>query len=277
MTDETGLPVKFELGAKAEFSATISTEIPSASTGRFVDMVTDIFRPFSEARGLKADQIRLQREDVLYEIATRANRRLAFERPTTPLDLKFLVPFLEKASTENPSSILVDWWAGLLSGTLSGRSAQHPLFVDFLAKLTPAEAILLQRMWNEATHVSIGSVESRDVVSKLIDDTIGDRHINGERYEVAIGEVLSAIPSEASKRGVLIHYCALPGKSGLTELVQDELDLDTLDRCVAIGVLNKNSAHFPIPTPFIGEFRCSIEYYSFSRMGHALMSACHGD
>jgi hypothetical protein len=34
-----------------------------------VDALTDIIRPFSERRGLKGDQIRLQREEVLVEVA----------------------------------------------------------------------------------------------------------------------------------------------------------------------------------------------------------------
>ncbi len=276
MINDTGLPVKFEVGAKAEFSATISTEIPPDSSGRFVDMVTDIFRPFSEARGLRADQIRLQREDVLYEIAMRANKRLAVDKPTTPLDLKFLVPFLEKASTENPGSSLVEWWAGLLGGALSDKSAQHPLFIDFLAKLTPTEATLLQQLWTESTDVSVGSVKCRDIISEFVERIIGNRHIDGIQYEGAINEVLKRVPTEAALRGLLIQHIAIPGKSGLSEFIHHDLDLDTLDRCVAVGVLSQESAHFPIPTPFIGEFRCSVEYYSFSRVGHALMCACHG-
>jgi hypothetical protein len=65
------VPVSFDvgLGAKAEIKAEIKTEVPSEASGRFLEAITDIFRPFSEARGLRADQIRLQREDVLIEIA----------------------------------------------------------------------------------------------------------------------------------------------------------------------------------------------------------------
>jgi hypothetical protein len=54
--------------ARASLEARISTEIPSQSSGRLLDTVTDMFRPFAERRGLKADLIRLQREEVLIEI-----------------------------------------------------------------------------------------------------------------------------------------------------------------------------------------------------------------
>jgi hypothetical protein len=51
---------------------------------------------------LKADQIRLQREDVLIEIAKKAKERLAIEKqPIKPIPNKILVPLLEAASNED--------------------------------------------------------------------------------------------------------------------------------------------------------------------------------
>jgi len=102
------------LSARASLEAKISTEIPSQSTGRLVDAVTDVFRPFAERRGLKADPIRLQREDVLIEIAKKAYNRLEIENAVpSPIPTKFLVPFLEKASLEDGDSYLIDRWADL--------------------------------------------------------------------------------------------------------------------------------------------------------------------
>jgi hypothetical protein len=51
-------------------------KVPSRALGRLtdsasrgLDALVDLIKPFSEARGLRGDQIRLQREDVLIEIA----------------------------------------------------------------------------------------------------------------------------------------------------------------------------------------------------------------
>ena len=131
--------------ARASLEARISTEIPSQSSGRLLDTITDIFRPFAERRGLKADLIRLQREEVLIEIAKKAYRRLAIEKAEpSPIPTKFLVPFLEKASLEDGDSFLLDRWADLLVSSSMAPASAHPRFVQILSELGAAEAKLLR-------------------------------------------------------------------------------------------------------------------------------------
>lgn len=139
------IAVDVGLSAKASLEAKISTEIPAQSTGRLLDAVTDIFRPFSERRGLKADLIRLQREDVLLEIARKATARLEIEnRQPAQIPNKFLVPFLEKASLEEAESALIDRWVDLLVSSTIDPAVAHPRFVQILSEITPAEAQLLR-------------------------------------------------------------------------------------------------------------------------------------
>jgi hypothetical protein len=139
--------VDIGLGAKASLEVKVSTEIPAQSTGRLLDTLTDIFRPFSERRGLKVDQIRLQREEVLIEIARKAHHRSKIEnQPINPLPNKFLVPFLEKASLEELDSNLVDRWADLLVSTSLDPAGAHPRFVHVLSELSAAEAQLLRHI-----------------------------------------------------------------------------------------------------------------------------------
>jgi hypothetical protein len=141
---EPGVSVDIGLGAKASLEAKVSTEIPAQSTGRLVDALTDILRPFSERRGLKADQIRLQREEVLIEIARKAHHRLEIEnQPINPLPNKFLVPFLEKASLEELDSVLMDRWADLLASSSADPGSAHPRYVQILSEITADEAHLL--------------------------------------------------------------------------------------------------------------------------------------
>lgn len=139
--------VDIGLSARASLEAKVSTEIPAQSSGRLVDALTDIIRPFSERRGLKADQTRLQREDVLIEIAGKARHRMEIEHQIIqPLPNKFLVPFLEKASLEEPGSILIDRWTDLLvSGALDPSSA-HPRFVQILSELASNEVMFLRNL-----------------------------------------------------------------------------------------------------------------------------------
>jgi hypothetical protein len=143
-------PIKIDIGvgAKATLSASVSTEIPTASSGRLLDAITDMFRPFSERRGLKADQIRLQREEVLIEIAKRARARLQLEgHQSQPLPNKFLVPFLEAASLEeSDSDILIERWADLLAACSLDPKSAHPRFVQILSEMTSDDAKLLRRI-----------------------------------------------------------------------------------------------------------------------------------
>lgn len=142
---EPNVAVEIGLGARASLEAKISTEIPAQSSGRLVDALTDIIRPFSERRGLKADQVRLQREEVLIEIARRARHRLEIgNQPINPLPNKFLVPFLEKASLEELDSVLLDRWADLLASCSADPASAHPRFVQILSELNAEEAQLLR-------------------------------------------------------------------------------------------------------------------------------------
>jgi hypothetical protein len=135
------------LSARASLEARISTEIPSQSTGRLVDAITDLFRPFTERRGFKADLIRLQREDVLIEIAKKAYCRLEIENAVpSPIPTKFLVPFLEKASLEEEESYLIDRWVDLLVSSSKAPETAHPRFVQILSEIGAAEAQLLRNI-----------------------------------------------------------------------------------------------------------------------------------
>ena len=86
---------------------------------------------------MRADQIRLQREDVLFMIAEKARARLVMGKaPTTALPLKTIVPLLGKASLEEPTDeFMLSKWADLL---VSGATTQnvHPRFITILAELT---------------------------------------------------------------------------------------------------------------------------------------------
>ena len=139
------LPLSVDIGVKANLE--IKAEVPKQSAGRLVDALTDIFRPFTEARGLKADQIRLQREDVLFEIAKKARARAVLEEVELhPVPTKLLVPFIEKASLEDLDKDMQDRWAALLLSASKEYHARHLTFVDILTRLSSDELRLLEEI-----------------------------------------------------------------------------------------------------------------------------------
>ncbi len=140
-------PVNIDIGARAEAKFEVKAEIPASSAGRFVDAITDIFRPFSEGRGLRADQIRLQREDVLIEIAKKARARVEIEnKPTKPIPNKFLVPYLEKGSLEDQHSELMQAWANLLVEAAQNFDPKLNVYTDILSKINGKDADFLSKI-----------------------------------------------------------------------------------------------------------------------------------
>jgi Abortive infection alpha len=143
MSDTEKAPFSVQIGAKAELKATI----PAPSMGRLVDALTDAIRPFTEPRGLKADLIRLQREEVAIQIAHLAAQRARIEKiKLTPPPMKFLITFLEKASLEVDDTDLHLRWAALLLSASTSYQASHVAFIDILSRLSADELKLLEEV-----------------------------------------------------------------------------------------------------------------------------------
>lgn len=155
---ENQIKIDVGLSAKAEIKA----EIPSSSMGRLVDALTDAIRPFTEARGLRADTIRLQREDVLIEIARRAQQRARLENGELhPVPLKTLVPLLEKASLEDPEDEeMLDLWAALLAAETMDPGHNRRWCIDILASIDSWQARLLNHVANGKPQRTFFRIES---------------------------------------------------------------------------------------------------------------------
>jgi hypothetical protein len=97
--------------AKASYvrkkTTTETINVTRAKTSAWLDLIS----PLTEWAGLKGDELRskrillrLQREDILDEIVERARKKLGNLAALKPIPNKFLVPFLEQASLEDPES-----------------------------------------------------------------------------------------------------------------------------------------------------------------------------
>jgi Abortive infection alpha len=161
MTKKSDLPISVDIAARAEAKLNVKAEVPSKSVGRLVDALTDIIRPFTEARGLKADILRLQREEVAIEIARRGREKVLIEegREISPVPTKILVPLIEKGSCEDiDDSEMIDRWASLLASAALDQNKVAPRFVGILGELSGSQAVLLERIafnsFSEVTHPS---------------------------------------------------------------------------------------------------------------------------
>jgi hypothetical protein len=138
-------PISVDIGLKAALE--VKAEVPKESVGRGFDALVDIIRPFTEACGLRADQIRLQRADVAYEIAEKAKQTAELQGlDLTPPPTKFLVPFLEHASLEDQDAELHFRWAALLLSASTHYDARQLTFIDIMSRLSSQELLLLEEV-----------------------------------------------------------------------------------------------------------------------------------
>jgi len=150
-TTEVQAPFSVDIAARAEAKFELKGEVPSNSLGRLVDALTDAIRPFTERRGLKADQIRLQRAEVAIEIARLARKKIEQEHTEPkPVSNKILVPLIELSSNEDlKDRLMIDKWADLLASA-STKEEVPPIFVQILAQIDGRQARALSKvMLNE--------------------------------------------------------------------------------------------------------------------------------
>lgn len=117
-----------------------------------------VYRQISLTRALKRAK----------EIAEAENLQL--EEPP----LKFLVPYLEDCSLEQPDDTkLIDMWARLLTSASSNFKSEHNLFVRILREITRTEAELFEHIVSHESHRHcIGSRHLQDVESDWRDEYV---------------------------------------------------------------------------------------------------------
>lgn len=161
--------------------------------------LVDAIIPFTKGEGLVVDNVRTQRFDVAARIVERA-RQLASEqsRPITPPPLKFVVPFLEKASTETNDDVLGEMWARLLVDASDEFQGVHLTYVQLLSEISGFEARYLDRLaknydidFETAPASQIGeryAAELMKELSKLLDDLKRNKETGGVPQSLSMSE-----------------------------------------------------------------------------------------
>jgi hypothetical protein len=272
--------LKAEAVAKLEVQATV----PKASVGRFVDAVTDLFRPFSESQGLKADQIRLQREDVAIEIAKKARERIALEKvPIQPVPNKVLVPLIEAASLEDiDDSSMLEMWGNLLASAATGHSVE-PRLVGILKELRKPQAELLERialnMLDQAANGKRATIKLEGAPFNLRPAIVSE-HLTSEFSqagdELTPDLIYDLVLDEIDTLGCLVDDIILEidEESWSLPLEGDRSDLNQLyihaEILTSLGLCR--SVHLGFE-PRDGQ-HLTVMYYSITELGIHLLRAC---
>jgi Abortive infection alpha len=266
----------------------VTVTIPSKPVGRLIDALADSIRPFTEARGLKADQIRLQREEVAIEIAKRAKERLAIEKtPIKPIPNKILVPLLEAASNEDiDDTYMVDMWAMLLASGAKDTNVE-PRYIGILKELRKKQAKVLHALATNkreavddfaASLLDAPGASDPDIILRHLDDLLDNAYGEigaGKQPDMArIQDILSSMLNHPGCCiGLLRQYyedIEVTAPESLFSTVKCAIDLEIL---ASLGLCRR-----------VSEYRCGpnmydiyLEYHYITFMGLDFLSYCCPD
>lgn len=269
---------------KKTTTETIPPDVTRAKTGAWLDLIS----PLTEWAGLKGDQLRfkrdllrLQREDILFEIVSRARQKIGIvSHLNKPIPNKFLVPFLEQASLEDPESSLIDMWASLLTSAAQNFSSYHTHFVSIISQLSAKQGVILKSiigtesaygleraMDNIRTYGIFQSYSIRKEITKVVAQ-LTDRTDNAffseiERLFDHVG--IEVVHGAAEKLATGDYYDLNFSYSEYTD--DEEIDYAILE---AVGLIKKVEINFFN----VKDWAISVSYYHLTDLGFHFAVAC---
>lgn len=241
----------------------------------------DLLSPITEWAGLngdklrhKRDLLRLQREDTLNQIVTRAMQQVG-ER-TTLLPVKFLVPFLEQASLEEPDSALVELWANLLATAAGDYDPRHVHFSSIMSQISSKQASLFRELVsvrNEHELERTRDYVTQDYLPQRIQRHLID-NLKGNRIHAGIDSFLAGVETQFNISGIEVVFISVNAgdESFEPELgyshYSDEIEAD-YEILEAVGLIRRVEVEVSI-----GRFDLYGAYYAMTPLGYHFANAC---
>lgn len=260
----------------------IRTELPSNSSGRTLDALTDVFRPISEGLGYIGDKIQLQRQKTLLEIAKRTKKRLAvLDKPVRPIPSKFFLPLLEKASLEDvKDSTLVDMWANLIATASTEGVQMLGQYVNILSNIVPKQVAILESMFDfedeDGTYAAGHLIDNYYYLNQTGLPSTQDRHsqiTDAERFAEALVEELNI--KGVAIDTINIFFIDESRGTGFSLGSPDGIYTDSkyldFENLVRLGLIDKTE----IKRHRIGIFDIDVHYYIVTPVGIDLYACCN--
>lgn len=265
------LPVKVD--------AKVEAKLGERSVDKLIDAVADVFAPATELMGLLGDAVRLARVELAAVVTRRAKviaeeQRLDLVAPP----LKFLVPFYEKASTEDGADqTLVEMWSRLLVSASSNYNARQLRYTSILSEMSSIQANILTSIATnfdgilgvdiDETQFFYDMVESRLVGSlKSIDETDKDKIFERVMEHLCCAGISVVIAIVAGK-GEDDYYADWSGDG----VYQDDMNVD-FEILKSMGLIDRIATNFfEIPHAEI-----SIVLFHMTELGLDFWRACGG-
>lgn len=272
--------VKIDVGAKL----TAKTDIPSASSGRFVDAIVDLIRPVSEGAGWLGDRIQLGRQQTLTKIARLTEKRLHLgNKPIKLPPPKLLLPLIERASLEEVNEAkLIEMWANLLATAATEKVEMLGQYTAILSELTSDQVRILERMTYLGDEGPYDAGHLRDRHSDLNQAGLAARIY--DLWEIdAPDNLIQELNSRLSVPGValdclLVYYKENPLEkeyyhiegSDTTKIYTENKFYD-FENLVRLGLIEKCE----LKRHDIGNFNVDISYYIVTPVAADLCACCN--
>lgn len=259
----------------------VRTSIPAKSSGRLLDALTDLIRPLTERMGLKADLIRLQREEVAYRVAAIAAERVRLsKKPVTPVPTKTMVRLLEAASLEEPEDdTMVRLWANLLASAAIGGQNNVPRYISILSDINGSQAGLIQAIMTRQ-----GKVKRKLDADLLMDNLWSmDRagvllKLKQELTQITPAKISKAVREHIDICGVAISDVIVNrgedqwdgSRKGFFPVDELGIEIETLESLSLLkDVTFKNAP--------IDDFELSVFFYRVTSLCVDMFAACNPD
>lgn len=269
-----GPELKIEIGSPLK----ADVKVGERSADKLVDALVDTFSPATETLGLFGDVIRLARVEVAAQITQHAKRiadeaGLKLQAPP----LKFLVPFFERASTEDASEDnLMDMWAKLLAAAGSNYDARQMRFTSILAELSGEQARILDAIAHNYDGVIGINSDPDGLTYELVESRLASRlrQVGADDPDALLEEVAAEICAPGVS--VVIIQCEMKNNKEMWDWAGDEVYTDSksldFEILVSLGLLSK------VATDFVEakHAEITVTLYHLSELGFGFWSACCG-
>lgn len=271
----------------------MTVEVKIEGTKELTRALVDIFSPITEAVGSLGDRIRIYRQVSLLRSIRRAKELastegLILKEPP----LKFLVPYLEDCSLENPEdNTLLDMWARLLVDASTSPKSEHNLFIRVLRELNAPEARLFQYIASPMTHQHcvtprhLEDVESdwrTGYVSIAIRDAI--KRAGGMeqlRTDAQLERLASDFRAREETSGSVIYFFdvaqGVPGHYPLDAVytsprgpIDDDFELSSIAILKGLGLIED----FKSPEIWFGNYCFEVYAYYVTGLGAKFAETC---
>lgn len=141
MSEKESLPIKIDVGLKAELTGSV----PEKEMGRLANALGDALSPFTEGLGLVGDSIRAHRATQTIKRTIEAQQLInAHNLNVHGAPLKFISQWAESSSLEDDNNTeLNSMWSHLLANASTAYDNRHLLYVNILKNMSGKAARLL--------------------------------------------------------------------------------------------------------------------------------------